>query len=450
MALTTITRDDVPAYLRDGGFFCSLSAENGDTFEVPIDACKPDLYIDSVEDLKYLLTSLRFWMVIAPPMEVVQYCLGVGIATGADLQLLDDEFGRELPYVTVFRRLCAANTDRLNVAIRSGYLEVLRFVVDDMEKRSGKLELRNDHFGVALMAGDVRILAYLNDQGCPHKPSSEFYTINLQCLQYALSDCPGYEPCFNSYCSAGVDVSLVAHLLSHGYSWDVSTLTVCAEANRLSLIQYLHERGCEEWGMVTEVAGRGGHLSVLQYAVERGAPWANDALALVAQRQHWECVKYALSQGCPCSFDVTMEIALYAVPMLQYWCESGCTVDPAVGADLLTYLELQGEEWSTKALDLVMRAEDDNLRTLGARYKGLVCVDFGGPCAAAAAALSGDSALRCLRFLHERRCPWDHEAVRTAAQAGQLTCLRYLLEHGCPIVDPSPLYHPWPRPTLCT
>lgn len=48
-----------------------------------------------------------------------------------------------------------------------------------------------------------------------------------------------------------------------------------------------------------------------------------------------------------------------------------------------------------------------------------------------AAALNGH--LHCLKFLHEAKCPWDHQTCTTAAENGHLSCLTYAYKHGCPM-----------------
>lgn len=39
----------------------------------------------------------------------------------------------------------------------------------------------------------------------------------------------------------------------------------------------------------------------------------------------------------------------------------------------------------------------------------------------------------CLRYAHERGCPWDADCVEAAIKNGHADCLRYAHEHGCPL-----------------
>ena len=40
--------------------------------------------------------------------------------------------------------------------------------------------------------------------------------------------------------------------------------------------------------------------------------------------------------------------------------------------------------------------------------------------------------LECLKYAHERGCPWDELTCAYAAKLGNLECLKYAHEHGCP------------------
>ena len=40
--------------------------------------------------------------------------------------------------------------------------------------------------------------------------------------------------------------------------------------------------------------------------------------------------------------------------------------------------------------------------------------------------------LECLKYAHEKGCPWDAKTCSEAAQRGHLECLKYAHEKGCP------------------
>ena len=38
----------------------------------------------------------------------------------------------------------------------------------------------------------------------------------------------------------------------------------------------------------------------------------------------------------------------------------------------------------------------------------------------------------CLKYAHEKGCPWDEVTCSNAAKNGHLKCLKYAHENGCP------------------
>ena len=40
--------------------------------------------------------------------------------------------------------------------------------------------------------------------------------------------------------------------------------------------------------------------------------------------------------------------------------------------------------------------------------------------------------LKCLKYAHERECPWDWRTCYYATRNGHLECLKYARERGCP------------------
>ena len=42
--------------------------------------------------------------------------------------------------------------------------------------------------------------------------------------------------------------------------------------------------------------------------------------------------------------------------------------------------------------------------------------------------------IRCLKYLHKNRRPWDARACNAAAANGHIECLEYLHKNGCPCI----------------
>jgi hypothetical protein len=110
-----VTRADVPAHLREGEFFSSLS-DDETIMEFDDEVCKFDLIVTDDAGLDHLLRTLRFWQVCTIPAEAVRYILD-----GNWDRYVADELQRDLPDVPLLLEL--SNPARRN---REGDATTLR------------------------------------------------------------------------------------------------------------------------------------------------------------------------------------------------------------------------------------------------------------------------------------------------------------------------------------
>lgn len=75
--MISITKTDVPEYLRSGELFRTLSTEDGEAFDVPVASFKTALEVMIPGDLEHLLSSLSYWMVDAAPIELLEFILDI-------------------------------------------------------------------------------------------------------------------------------------------------------------------------------------------------------------------------------------------------------------------------------------------------------------------------------------------------------------------------------------
>lgn len=59
--MISITRAQVPAYLRESEFFASLSSDDSEEFSIPIANFKLNTEVEDLEQLTHLLHTLRYW-----------------------------------------------------------------------------------------------------------------------------------------------------------------------------------------------------------------------------------------------------------------------------------------------------------------------------------------------------------------------------------------------------
>lgn len=61
LRMISITREQVPVYLRDSEFYRSLSCDESEEFHVPIQNLKADPLIENFQDISHLLHTLQYW-----------------------------------------------------------------------------------------------------------------------------------------------------------------------------------------------------------------------------------------------------------------------------------------------------------------------------------------------------------------------------------------------------
>lgn len=471
--MISITKNDVPEYLRSGILFSSLEGGGCEVFEVPANVMKLNLTLNDKDDLLHLLSSLRYWMVMNASLELVRYCLQPETEV---LPCLDAD--QDLPYLPALRRVQQRSDPekQLDEAASAGNRSVLECVVKLVAVK-GPVKLRARHFGFALRSNNIECIRYLVEQGCPHNVNRSFcYTNNVECLKYVLTHCPKFKPSFNDCIRGTNDTAVVDCLLKHGHRWDSETMRQCAgsDSYSLAIIRHLHERGCNDWDGVTRTAAASGRLEVLQYAhehgvswdalltfhaacsshpgalqclqyaVTHGCPWAEDTLQAAAHNDKWHLFQYALVHGCPYHPSVAAAVAGLHLPTLQYLIEHGYgwdadeCLDHAIRAltidvETLRYLRRHGTKWSSTAADILVQgghlpalqfAHEDGLR-------------FNSPELYLAAVDSVRNQLGIVKFLHQCGCPWDHQVV-TAAVTLHCTAYPTCSNGCCRMAVPSP------------
>lgn len=102
--MISISRAIVPEYLHGGDLYRSLSAEEDDVFEVPANAFRQNPTIENNDDLAHALSSLRYWVVLTPPMAVIEYCLELRSGV-EECRLVLEEYATDLLYCKVLARI---------------------------------------------------------------------------------------------------------------------------------------------------------------------------------------------------------------------------------------------------------------------------------------------------------------------------------------------------------
>jgi len=153
--MTTTRIADVPPYLRDGSFYLSLDPDDKDTFEVPEFCVKSDTTVESSEDLKSLLMTVRFWGLKDIPIEVIQYIFCHGAAQEVEEFLVEyPELGKILQVKE------APSPNAINTAIK---LKLGVGVIRMLHQINYPIDMTACEGAAAV--GDLETLMFLHSEG---------------------------------------------------------------------------------------------------------------------------------------------------------------------------------------------------------------------------------------------------------------------------------------------
>lgn len=73
--LLTVDRHQVPAYLHESEFYLAINASDDSTFSVPRNCMKGNCTVNTLEELRCLLSTIQFWGVLTIPDSLIMYAL---------------------------------------------------------------------------------------------------------------------------------------------------------------------------------------------------------------------------------------------------------------------------------------------------------------------------------------------------------------------------------------
>ena len=359
--MTSIRRSDVPLYLRAGEFYQGLDPHDEDVFAVPDRCFKNDTKVQSVEDLKSLLDSIRFWGVTDVPVEVFQFLLSESIPYA-------EELVAQYPQFAAFLRSCVEVRDTTTVLSIASAIKLKLGVgaVRILHQRGDFLTAAATE--AAASVGDLATLQYLHSVSCPwdERVVAAFLASgDLRGLAFALENgCPLPGELMNKAAITG-NIDVLKCLRDHDIPWEANTLNEAVRSKNVECVRYVYGQGCvigahdcataaylgsveclafvhQNGGAFNNVmlnACMAGSLACIQYLHAQLGFVAADAacVGLLAHGGHLECLRFVHENGCP--WDATTAynaVRSDEVNCLEYAHNHGCAMptDLAQKADL--------------------------------------------------------------------------------------------------------------------
>ena len=371
-----IKRSEIPQYLRFGGFYLSLLGgnaikEQGDTSEndeeldnfnkeneendeqellpVPEKCMKMDTSVQNEQDLIHLLNTLRYWLIVDIPKDLIVYSL-----QPKNKQILEaacTQFELEITSLVVLRKIVQASVYvKMLIAAEHGLLDAIAVLHSEY-----KLPLTARACEVAAEHGQLECLRFLHSLNCPWDCGTCICAAQyhqLSCLEFALRHgCEGSrEVCEVAARMGHVDCLRVAHELccpwdsrtceeaafqghlpclqfafEHSCVWDQSLLNCTVSRGHLNCVKYMCEKGLRPDVDTCEQAAVNGKLDCLKYLRERGAPWRTDYMCTnAATSGNVACLQYVHSEGCDC--DLRRSSQAGALRLLEICTRAACIV----------------------------------------------------------------------------------------------------------------------------
>jgi len=323
-----IARSQVPEYLQRSSFYAALDPLDESTFSVPFACLKPNLNIQSHEDLCHVLHSLRFWGVHSMPMEICRYLMSAPHLHAILINPLLVEFPEFEGYlikVIELRTIDAVNMIHSAITMGLG-VEVVVFLQQWLE-----FDLRVNDLDAAVRMDDVASMSYIQDNlGNIIVDSISFKAAShgsINILKHAFR-CGWAIPSHALNVAAGeghIDCAKFLHQVC-GKACTLETMLSASHSGKLALIQYLHEGGCPWDSEVCAKLASVGALDCLTYARQNGCPWDERTCAAAAGNGHLHCLEFAHVRGC--SWDrstVNNAFWLHHRACLQYAITHGCS-----------------------------------------------------------------------------------------------------------------------------
>ncbi len=441
--LVSFKRSDVPAYLHESEFYLALEEDDDQQVLVPKECLKNDDTVSSVEDLRSLLLTLRFWVADEITESILDFVFTHPFEAYEDVIA---EFYTDMPELGHLKDIITAKKP-FRKAINSDVLQYVQYMHEKL-----KCEWPDDVCKHLAEKDQLSMLDYAIESGC---------AVNKEAAAVAAKY--GHLDCLKL-------------LHEHNCPWDESTTDAAASYDELECLQYAHENGCpwrdtpevdeedRDWNNICTTAAARGHLECLKYAYNHGVPLQQGILSsVIASRRDGAlaCVQFLHEQGLPLNQELLCQEAVWTnnLEMLRFLHEHGApwSIDCYLHSvnrcekEVLDYLRINGCPWDASVCEHAANEEDfhtvlyllrhgcppsDNIwRFTGDLFQQILQAfeEAGHPPAATPLAMTyivrhGD--LNIVKLMREKGFEWAEDVCARAALCGSLELLQYVHQNS--------------------
>lgn len=205
-------------------------------------------------------------------------------------------------------RGCPGDIRTLNSCISHDCLDALQYLVEK------GYTMDTSHTMRAAASGNLRILKWLHEHGCPWDESTTAFAAgwvrkdhpkgnwtasivvpkSMDCLEYAYNHgCP-LGPAAYGRAAACVDET----------GWNEPQSQPAIE-----VLEWLYARNCPMGTDATMYAAAFGKLTGLKWLHEHGCPWNETATLHASDNNNYDCLEYLLDHGCPIDLEKSIKAA---------------------------------------------------------------------------------------------------------------------------------------------
>lgn len=406
--MVVIEHSAIPAFLHEGAFYRSLSADEPDSkVEVPDECYRETADVVDIDDFCYLLRITKFWVLDQLPVGVICFCYEHRFKEWKDDAL--DVLGQSELW-KLLENIFYDPKDAMKEAIASGRMDIISFMVTTKPKNRDATEK-------AAKLGRLDLLQLLHEHNHPWGEkacTAAAANGHLDCLTYLHVNGCKWWPAL--YLEAGEHPECVKYAHQQGLKWHPKTIEELTKKSDAESFAYALANGCTCTPDAVLAAAKAGNAEVLRLLLSRRGFYADEKVcAYAAQGSHTECLRVLQEYNAPWCHHAAFSAAFY---------------------NQLEGLRFLHEEVNCPWDESVTRAAANNGCVETLRY----AIDHGCPYSAsqvvATAALAiGGSALACLKYLiGEKHMAMnaDGSVFVNAFIRGDLKSVQYLMEVGCP------------------